>query len=98
MSLDDPNQLVELSYVSKAAHDVGLSSLVHLFDVARKWNRDHELTGALFYENGYFSQILEGRREDVFSFGAKFKKTIVIRFFIELNWMRLTKDYFPIGL
>ena len=25
----------------------------------------HELTGVLFYENGNFSQILEGRREDV---------------------------------
>ena len=65
MSADDPNQLVELSYISKATHDMGLSSLVHLFDVARRWNLDHELTGALFYENGHFAQILEGKRKDV---------------------------------
>ena len=65
MNSDDPNQLVELSYVSKATHAMGLSSLVHLFDVSYKWNQDHELTGVLFYENGHFSQILEGRSEDV---------------------------------
>ena len=74
MSADDPNQLVELSYISKATHDMGLSSLVHLFDVARKWNLDHELTGALFYENGHFAQILEGKRKDVLFMGGKIQK------------------------
>jgi hypothetical protein len=65
VSLVDQNQLVELSYVSKATQDMGLSSLVHLFDVSFNWNQGHELTGVLFYENGHFAQILEGRREDV---------------------------------
>ena len=74
MSADDPNQLVELSYISKATHDMGLSSLVHLFDVARKWNLDHELTGALFYENGHFAQILEGKRKDVLFIWGKIQK------------------------
>jgi hypothetical protein len=74
VSSEDPNQLVELSYVSKATHDIGLSSLIHLFDVSRKWNLVHELTGALFYENGHFAQILEGRREDVLSIWGKIQK------------------------
>ena len=74
MSADDPNQLVELSYISKATHDMGLSSLVHLFDVARRWNLDHELTGALFYENGHFAQILEGKRKDVLFIWEKIQK------------------------
>ena len=74
MSADDPNQLVELSYISKATHDMGLSSLVHLFDVARRWNLDHELTGALFFENGHFAQILEGKRKDVLFIWEKIQK------------------------
>ena len=74
MSSDDPNQLVELSYISKATHDMSLSSLVHLFDIARKWNVDHELTGALFYENGHFAQILEGQRKDVLFIWGKIQK------------------------
>ena len=74
MSADDPNQLVELSYISKATHDMGLSSLVHLFDVARRWNLDHELTSALFYENGHFAQILEGKRKDVLFIWEKIQK------------------------
>jgi hypothetical protein len=65
VSLVDQNQLVELSYVGKATQDMGLSSLVHLFDVSFNWNQSHDLTGVLFYENGHFAQILEGRREDV---------------------------------
>lgn len=65
VSLVDQNQLVELSYVSRATQDMGLSSLVHLFDVSFNWNQSHDLTGVLFYENEHFAQILEGRREDV---------------------------------
>jgi hypothetical protein len=65
VSLVDQNQLLELSYVSRATQDMGLSSLVHLFDVSFNWNQSHDLTGVLFYENGHFAQILEGRREDV---------------------------------
>ena len=79
MRSDDPNQLVELSYVSKATQDMGLSSLVHLFDVAHKWNQGHELTGALFYENGHFAQILEGRRKDVLFIWEKIPKVRLFR-------------------
>ena len=74
MNSEDPNQLVELSYVSKATQDMGLSSLIRLFDVAHKWNQDHGLTGVLFYESGHFAQILEGKRKDVLFIWGKIKK------------------------
>ena len=74
MNSEDPNQLVELSYVSKATQDMGLSSLIRLFDVAHKWNQDHGLTGVLFYESGHFSQILEGKRKDVLFIWGKIQK------------------------
>ena len=35
---------------------------------------DHELTGALFYENGHFAQILEGKRKDVLFIWEKIQK------------------------
>ena len=65
MSFSDQHQLVELSYVSEATQDMGLSSLIRLFDASYKWNQAHEITGVLFYENGRFAQILEGKRKDV---------------------------------
>ncbi|QWE16225.1 BLUF domain-containing protein [Polynucleobacter sp. AP-Nino-20-G2] len=74
MSLEKANDLVELSYVSKATHEMGLTSLVHLFDVSRQWNQEHQLTGVLFYENGHFGQILEGKRDDVLFIWEKIKK------------------------
>lgn len=74
MNSEDPNQLVELSYVSKATQDMGLSSLIRLFDVAHKWNQDHGLTGVLFYESGHFAQILEGKRKDVLFIWGKIQK------------------------
>ena len=35
---------------------------------------DHELTGALFYENCHFAQILEGKRKDVLFIWEKIQK------------------------
>jgi hypothetical protein len=44
VSSEDPSQLVELSYVSKAAEDMGLSSLVSLFDFSHKWNHSSQFS------------------------------------------------------
>jgi hypothetical protein len=74
VDLENPDQLIELSYISKATQDMGLSSLIHLFDVSLKWNDDHGLTGVLFYENQFFSQIIEGRRSDVQMIWEKIQK------------------------
>ncbi len=63
MILDNKVQLFEISYVSKAAQEIGLSSLFHLFNVCQNKNKKNNLTGVLFFENGHFAQILEGERE-----------------------------------
>lgn len=63
MILDNKVQLFEISYVSKSTQEIGLSGLIHLFTVCQKKNKKNNLTGVLFFENGYFAQILEGERE-----------------------------------
>jgi lipopolysaccharide export LptBFGC system permease protein LptF len=63
MILDNKVQLFEISYVSKATQEIGLSGLIHLFTVCQKKNKKNDLTGVLFFENGHFAQILEGERE-----------------------------------
>ncbi|MBJ7379828.1 MAG: BLUF domain-containing protein [Polynucleobacter sp.] len=65
MNKDSNHSLMEISYVSKATQEIGLAALVKLFDEAFKWNQEHGLTGVLFYENGYFSQILEGHQDNI---------------------------------
>jgi Sensors of blue-light using FAD len=95
VSSNDPNQLVELSYVSKAIHDMGLSSLVHLFDVSHKWNQGHELTGALFYESGHFAQIIEGRREDVLFIWEKIQKDDRHKILHQIEFEEIDQRLFP---
>lgn len=95
VSSDDPNKLVELSYVSKATHDMGLSSLIHLFDISHKWNQGHELTGVLFYENGHFSQILEGRREDVLFLWEKIQKDYRHEILHRIEFDEIDQRLFP---
>ncbi len=63
MKLDNKVQLFEISYVSKATQEIGLSGLLHLFSVCQKKNKINDLTGVLFFENGHFAQILEGELE-----------------------------------
>ena len=95
VSSEDPNQLVELSYVSKATQDMGLSSLVSLFDFSHKWNQDHELTGVLFYENSHFAQILEGRREDVLFLWAKIQKDQRHKILHRIEFDEIDQRLFP---
>lgn len=95
VSSEDPNQLVELSYVSKATQDMGLSSLVHLFDVSHKWNQDHELTGVLFYENGHFSQILEGKRKDVQFLWEKIQQDYRHKILHRIEYDEIDQRLFP---
>jgi hypothetical protein len=56
----DPEQLIELSYVSKASQDVGILGLMNLLEVAVHRNKSAIVTGVLFYDNGVYGQILEG--------------------------------------
>ena len=74
MLLKRSSQLIELSYVSKASRPMNLMDLVYLFDISYKWNQDHQITGVLFYENGMFSQILEGTEDNVMEVWAKIEQ------------------------
>lgn len=56
----NPEQLIELSYVSKASQDVGILGLMNLLEGAVHRNRSSAVTGVLFYDNGIYGQILEG--------------------------------------
>ena len=54
------DQLVELSYVSQATHEMGMLSLMNLLEDAVHKNTKAKVTGVLFYDSGIFGQILEG--------------------------------------
>lgn len=55
------DDLVEISYVSEATQQMGVLALMNLLDTASNRNQDHQVTGVLFFDNGIFGQIIEGR-------------------------------------
>ncbi len=55
------SQQATLIYVSKRNEDVELS-VEDLLDVARRRNKEHNITGALLFSGYYFVQVLEGER------------------------------------
>ncbi len=57
--------LVSLSYVSDAAEEFGILSLMQMVDQASRRNKSLNVTGALSFDNGRFGQILEGKPKDV---------------------------------
>jgi hypothetical protein len=67
-------QLISLSYISKATQDMGLLALMRLTDQAAQANQRLGLSGALFYENQQFGQILEGPRVEVMRLWEKIQK------------------------
>ena len=56
----NPQELIELSYVSKASSDVGILGLMNLLEDAVHKNKKLGVTGVLFYDSGVYGQILEG--------------------------------------
>jgi hypothetical protein len=54
------DQLIELSYVSQATHEMGMLGLMNLLEDAVHKNTRAKVTGILFYDSGIFGQILEG--------------------------------------
>lgn len=61
----DHQSLFFLLYVSQANAEMDEQSLTHIVNVSRQNNQSAGLTGCLLYQDGYFMQLLEGRREDV---------------------------------
>jgi hypothetical protein len=52
--------IFQLIYRSRATRAFSQSELDHLLAKARKTNVENNITGILFYGNGYFIQVLEG--------------------------------------
>ena len=59
------DQLIELSYVSKASNDMGILGLMNLLEDAVHKNKRNGITGVLFYDNRIFGQIVEGYPQHV---------------------------------
>lgn len=59
------DQLIELSYVSKATNDMGILGLMNLLEDAVHKNKRNGITGVLFYDNRIFGQIIEGYPHNV---------------------------------
>lgn len=59
------SDLVELKYLSEAQARVNVWGLTEIVDVSIKRNTLSSLTGILFFDQGYFGQILEGSRDAV---------------------------------
>lgn len=59
------SDLVELKYLSEAETSVNVWGLTAIVDASVAWNKSHEITGILFFEQGFFGQVLEGPRNEV---------------------------------
>jgi hypothetical protein len=59
------DQLIELSYVSQSANDMGILGLMNLLEDAVHKNKRNGITGVLFYDNCIFGQIVEGYPQHV---------------------------------
>lgn len=63
--MDRIQDLVELKYFSAISKELNLSNLSEITDAAVITNKSKDITGILFFDYGYFGQILEGHRADV---------------------------------
>jgi hypothetical protein len=88
-------QLFEISYVSKATQVMRFSSKIHLFDVCLSKNRVNNLTGVLFYENGHFSQILEGEQETILKTWESIEKDPRHQILRKITFKKISQRSFP---
>lgn len=59
------SDLVELKYLSEAETTMNIWGLTSIVDASLVSNKLHSITGMLFFDQGYFGQILEGTRSAV---------------------------------
>ena len=87
--------LVELSYQSESVHDMGILGLTRILDTAIPANSRLGITGVLFFDRGYFGQILEGKRADVEELWGRIQKDPRHRNIQLLGISEITKRRFP---
>ncbi|WP_216233751.1 BLUF domain-containing protein [Polynucleobacter sp. AP-Reno-20A-A9] len=89
------SDLVELRYQSQAVHDMGILGLTRILDVAIPRNARLGITGILFFDKGYFGQILEGNRADIEVLWASIQKDQRHHKIELLGISTITKRRFP---
>ncbi len=57
--------LIRLIYASRASESFQAKDISSILEVAQETNRDLDITGILYFGNGYFIQCLEGQPEAV---------------------------------
>ncbi len=65
VSMMNKSDLVELKYLSEASDGINIWGLTEIVKISVASNESHEITGILFFDQGYFGQILEGPRGEV---------------------------------
>jgi len=70
---DSPAPLHFLIYVSQASRPVSPDELDAILNKARSFNRSAGISGCLVYQDGYFMQMLEGKRDVLFALLDKIK-------------------------
>lgn len=72
----DKSDLVELRYLSEAQTTLNIWDLPAIVDVAITSNNLNSVTGILFFDQGYFGQILEGSRSAVEETWGRIQKDV----------------------
>jgi len=72
--MDLKQDLVELKYFSEISRGINLSNLSEITSKAVISNKSNGITGILFFDYGYFGQILEGERGNVEDTWEKIQK------------------------
>lgn len=60
-------ELHELIYISLATQEMSIADLTDLLDQSRQKNSKFNITGLLIYHKKEFMQLLEGKKDDIFS-------------------------------
>ncbi len=66
--------MIQISYISSAAHTMDTEQLLDLLSHCLNYNSTHAITGMLLYGNGIFLQALEGEEDVVSSLYDKIEK------------------------
>jgi hypothetical protein len=52
-------------YKSREVAPLSEDDIASILNVSRLYNRDHDITGILLYNEGRFTQVIEGDRDDI---------------------------------
>lgn len=92
------NDLIRIAYVSRAHlldGEAGERQIAEILKRSRWWNESVGITGALMFNRGLFSQVLEGPRQEVDAIFDAIRADPRHEGVIKLDWSILTERSFP---